>query len=276
MFVDGGSESGRSDVLDQVQTYCWTVCDAKSLGLPLAQVTPSTALQKCADCVCAEDTCRCLFVLAVESGGTVSRVAERNCGGTAGREESVRSRGSPSGLQGNAMALIAAIWSGSCMKARLGTVSSNKVRMSRGLVQGAPESPVIFTMIMELVLRDLMKSWITRKLAWKLDDFALAAICYADDVVLVAVSVAAAETMVSEVIEKLKEVGLTVGAQKNTLDEFPEDDGQTHHGGWIGCGVGGSFGGCGIDGVSGRECTTCDRTQNSSSQQTPCKNGKLC
>ena len=58
---------------------------------------------------------------------------------------------------------------------------------------------------------------------------------------------------------------------ENTLDEFPEDDGQTHHGGRIGCGVGGSFGVCGIDGVSGRECTTCDRTQNSSSQQMPCK-----
>ena len=80
------------------------------------------------------------------------------------------------------MALIAAIWNGSCMKAFWGTVSSSKVRMSRGLPQGAPESPVIFTMIMELVLRDLMKSWITRKLAWRLDDFALAAICYADDV----------------------------------------------------------------------------------------------
>ena len=54
--------------------------------------------------------------------------------------------------------------------------------------QGAPKSPVIFTMVMELVLRDLIKSWITRKLAWKLDDFALAAICHADDVVLVAVT----------------------------------------------------------------------------------------
>ena len=54
------------------------------------------------------------------------------------------------------MALIAAIWNGSCMKGRLGTVSSNKVRMSRGLPQGAPESRVIFTMIMKLVLRDLI------------------------------------------------------------------------------------------------------------------------
>ena len=118
------------------------------------------------------------------------------------------------------MALIAAIWSGSCMKACLGTVTSNKVQMSRGLPQGAPESPVIFTMIMELVLRDLIKSWISRKLAWRLDDFTLAAICYADDVVLIAVSVSAAETMVSEVIEKLKEVGLTVGAQKTHWTSF--------------------------------------------------------
>ena len=166
------------------------------------------------------------------------------------------------------MALIAAIWSGSCMKACLGTVTSHKVQMSRGLPRGAPESPVIFTMIMELVLRDLIKSWISRKLAWRLDDFTLAAICYADDVALIAVSMDAAESMVSEVIEKLKEDGWRT---ENTLDEFPEDDGQTHHGGWVGCGVGGSFGVCGIEGVSGRECTTCDRTQNCSNQQMPCK-----
>ena len=78
---------------------------------------------------------------------------------------------------------------------------------------------VIFTMIMALVLRDLIKSWISRKLAWRLDDFA-AAICYADDVVLIAVSVSAAETKVSEVIEKLKEVGLTVGAHKTHWTSF--------------------------------------------------------
>ena len=77
-------------------------------------------------------------------------------------------------------------------------------------------------MIMELVLRDLIKSWISRKLAWRLDDLTLAAICYADDVVLIAVSVSAAETMVSEVIEKLKEVGLTVGAQKTHWTSFPK------------------------------------------------------
>ena len=96
-------------------------------------------------------------------------------------------------------------------------------------------------------------------------DILLLAICYADDVVLAAASVAAAEVMVSEVISKLKEVGLTVGAQKT--HEFFPDDGHKHHGGRFGRGVGGGFGVCGIDGVSGRECKTCDRTQNRSSQQ---------
>ena len=55
-----------------------------------------------------------------------------------------------------------------------------------------------------------------------MDDFTLAAICYADDVVLVAVSTDAAESIVSEVIEKLKEVGLTVGAQRTHWTSFPK------------------------------------------------------
>ena len=94
--------------------------------------------------------------------------------------------------------------------------------MSRGVPQRAPESPVIFTMIMELVLPDLINSWITRKLAWRLDDFVLAAICYADDVVLVAVSVTAAEVTVTEVIAKLKEIGLAVGAKKTHWTSYPK------------------------------------------------------
>ena len=78
-------------------------------------------------------------------------------------------------------------------------------------------------MIMELVLRDLIKSWITRKLTWRLDDdHALAAICYAKDVVLVAVSMSAAEIMVTEVIAKLKKVGLSVGAQKTHWTSCPK------------------------------------------------------
>ena len=124
------------------------------------------------------------------------------------------------------VALVAAIWNGSCME---------KVQMSRGLPEGEPESPVIFTMIMKLVLRDLIKSWKVRKLARSLDDFLLTATCYAGDVVLVAASVVAAEVTVAEETAKLKEFGLTVGG--NTLDESPEDDGHKHWSGRVGCAV---------------------------------------
>ena len=58
VIVDGdGSESGECNVLDQVQTDSWTVCDAESCGLRVAQVTPSTEIRKCANGICAEDVC---------------------------------------------------------------------------------------------------------------------------------------------------------------------------------------------------------------------------
>ena len=50
----------------------------------------------------------------------------------------------------------------------------------------------------------------------------LAATCYADDVVLFSASVAAAEVTVAEVIEKLKQVDLTVGAQKTHWTSHPK------------------------------------------------------
>ena len=71
-------------------------------------------------------------------------------------------------------------------------------------------------------MRDLIKRWTTRKLAERLDDFVLAAICYADDVVLVAVSKSAAEIMVTEVIANFQKVGLSVGAQKTHWTSFPK------------------------------------------------------
>ena len=38
----------------------------------------------------------------------------------------------------------------------LGHISAKAVNMLRGLPQGAPESPIIFTLVTELVLRPLM------------------------------------------------------------------------------------------------------------------------
>ena len=59
------------------------------------------------------------------------------------------------GVSLHSIALIAAIWASSVVSVRLGQVSSDDISMDRGLPQGAPESPLIFTMIMDMVIRSL-------------------------------------------------------------------------------------------------------------------------
>ena len=45
VLVDGdGSESGGCNVLDEIQTDSWIVCDAESFGLCMAQATLSTEI----------------------------------------------------------------------------------------------------------------------------------------------------------------------------------------------------------------------------------------
>ena len=202
------------------------VCDAKDTGPCLAQVIAASTVRDNPASVCAEDTCRRWPVPVGESSGTT-----RNGDGTAGREEGVRPVDHRAAFKATrlqsqspfSMALIATIWDGSCMKPRLGSISSDEVRKSRGLPQGALELSVVFTM--------MVRSWNTRNLSWSLDGFVLPAICYADDVVLVAGSVWAAETMVEETIGTLKEVGLAVGAE-NSLDEPTKERAQLYHGRW--------------------------------------------
>ena len=84
----------------------WFVCDEKSIGMCLAQLTSLIAARGCADNVCAEDTRGCLVVLAAEGGRVVSRVAERNCGRAAGCEEGFRPCGTSSSFQGDEIAKI--------------------------------------------------------------------------------------------------------------------------------------------------------------------------
>ena len=111
---------------------------------------------------------------------------------------------------------IASIWNGSCMKARLGTVSSNKVRMSRRLPLGSAGVSSHLNNDHGIGVAGPDKELDNTKTGLE------AAICYADDVVLVAVSMSAAEIIVTEVISNLKEVGLSVGAQKTHWTSYPK------------------------------------------------------
>ena len=97
-----------------------------------------------------------------------------------------------------------------------------------GIVEQSSDEPrltprctgVCGTMIITLILRDLIESWKIRKLTWSLDDFVVS--CYADDVVLVAASVAAAEVMVADVSAKLKEVGFVSWCREEKWTSHPK------------------------------------------------------
>ena len=192
--------------------------------------TPSTAVRKCADGVCAEGTRRCWSVLAAGSGRTAARMAERNCGGAVGRKEGSRSRGSSSGLQGDEITRCECVFDGlDCCslewKLHESTFGNGSVEQSPNEQRLASRGARISGHLPNdqgTGTARFIKSWRKWKLAWRLDEFVLSAICNADDVVLVAASVAVAEVMVAEVIAKLKEVGLSVGAQETHWTSHPK------------------------------------------------------
>ena len=256
VFVDGGgSESGGCNVLDQVQAYCWTVCDAKSLWLRLAQVTPSTEIRKCANCVCAEDTRRCWSVSAVEGGGTVSRMAERDCSGTTGREEGVRPCGPSSGLQGNEIARCELVLDGlDCgnleWKFKQSSDEPRIASRSAGIPSHLHDDHGIGAARLDKELDFTETGLEIGRLHAGCD--LLCGRCGAD----CCIGVCCRNNGVRG-DRKTERCWIDGWCTKNTLDEFPEDGGQKHHGGRIGCGVGRSSGVCGIDGVSRWECKTC-------------------
>jgi hypothetical protein len=123
------------------------------------------------------------------------------------------------------IALIAAIWNASVVTVRLGQVSSSPIKMDRGLPQGAPESALIFTLIIDMIICSLADKWRQLGLGFEVDAFRITAVCYADDIILAAHTAEHLEQMVADVVEKLKEIGLGIGAEKSHWSSTPAQDG---------------------------------------------------
>ena len=119
------------------------------------------------------------------------------------------------------IAVICTLLGQSTMAAGLGGVQATPTRMNCGLPQGAPESPLIFTLVTEMVLRPLLQKWRSEGRGWQLDELWLAAVCYADDIVLVSSSGQDLALMVKEIIQSFAAVGLEVGCEKTHWTYFP-------------------------------------------------------
>ena len=72
------------------------------------------------------------------------------------------------------------------LKLGLGNVESKSFDMGRGLPEGAPESPKVFTLVTEMVLRPLLRKWRAKKWGWQLDDFWVFDVCFADYIIIAA------------------------------------------------------------------------------------------
>ena len=91
--------------------------------------------------------------------------------------------------------------------------------------QGAPESPLIFTMVADMVLRRLFGRWKARGEGWTIDGVWVCCVCYADDIILIARSAAALARMCNDLITEFKLVGLGVGAEKTHWTSTPPQPG---------------------------------------------------
>ena len=88
----------------------------------------------------------------------------------------------------------------------MGSITTERFETTRGLPQGAPESPVVFTLIAEMVQ--------DQKVGFKIDSWWLPSLAYADDIILLARSRAALDYMMVEAREAFAEVGLEFGHAK--------------------------------------------------------------
>jgi hypothetical protein len=128
------------------------------------------------------------------------------------------------GIPLQTQALMAKVWQLTNIKAKLGTEVSGAVPLHRGLPQGAPESPLIFTMIVEMLVRRLEAKWRNQGLGFCVDGLKVYCICYADDMILLADTTEHLEIMINDLVAAFREIGLGVGADKTHWTSTPTQE----------------------------------------------------
>ena len=200
----------------------------------------------------------CWLALVVAGCRIVERMAEKNCGGTSGLEEGVRSCGSSSGLQGNETTRCESVLDGiDCCnlewKLHEGTFGNSLVEQSSNEQRGARISGHLHNDHGIGVARS------DQKLDKPETGVETGRLCAGCDLLCGRCGAGCCVDCCfgsdgGRGYRKVERCRSDCWCTENTLDVSPEV-------------VGGRLGVCGIEVVSGRECKTCDCTQISSSQQ---------
>ena len=130
-------------------------------------------------------------------------------------------------LQGcslHTVAWISQMWKDHSIVMRMGCVKTPRFRTTRGLPQGAPESPIIFTLIVEMVMRGLIMEWDNQRdtgIGFGTDGWWISCLAYADDILLMAHSKDALEKMIRDATCAFAQVGLGIGHSKTNWSCTP-------------------------------------------------------
>eukprot|EP00975_Prorocentrum_lima_P052006 10890976-Prorocentrum_lima.AAC.1 len=86
--------------------------------------------------------------------------------------------------------------------------------MHRGLLEGAPESPVLFTLVTDAVFAPLEEEWKRKGWGWGMDGLHIAAVIYADDIFLLSRDARTLEKMTADTKRALATEGLSINDKK--------------------------------------------------------------
>ena len=89
------------------------------------------------------------------------------------------------------------------------------VKAHRGVPQGAPESRVVFTVLVDEILGSLISKWSAQGLGWSFDHLLMTCLACADDVLFFADSLENLIRMINDCCASFERVGLLVGAAKH-------------------------------------------------------------
>ena len=121
------------------------------------------------------------------------------------------------------IAVVAAMLNQCELAVRLEHVITEPIKLHRGLPQGAPESPLLFILVCELVLRPLLLKWQVEGMGWLFCDFWLATMGYADDILVFSEKKDDLVKMLEELITTFAKVALDISVEKCAWSSFPPE-----------------------------------------------------